>query len=98
MADYIPQDQAVRQFHIQVAIKLEEKAEELAFAPRQYTSAFHLPVFSQKNSKTQTSSQTCSTSTRTCPEWLFFLVKLKSELKETHYQSTEAIHNKTPVT
>ena len=46
MADYIPRNQTVRQFHIQVAIKLEERAGELAFAPRKYTSAFHLPLFS----------------------------------------------------
>jgi hypothetical protein len=38
----------VRQFHIQVAIKLEERARELSFVPRQYTSAFHLPLLSQK--------------------------------------------------
>jgi len=50
-ADYIPRNQTVRQFRIQVAIKLEERAEELAFAPRQYTSAFHLPIFSQKKLK-----------------------------------------------
>jgi len=75
---------SVRQFHIQVAIELEERAGELAFATRQYTNAFHLPLFSPK--KTQTSAQTCSIPTRSCPELLFLLAKLKSVLKEIHFQ------------
>ena len=66
VADYIARNQAVRKLHIHVAIKLKERAGELASAPRQYTSAYCLPLFSQK--KTQTSVQTCSILTRSCPE------------------------------
>jgi hypothetical protein len=47
-ADYITQNLAVRQFHVQVAIKFEDRTGELVFAPRQYNIAFHLPLYSQK--------------------------------------------------
>ena len=46
-----PQNHALRQFHIKVAIKLEERAGELVFAPGQYTSAFYLPLFNPKKLK-----------------------------------------------